>query len=182
MPLQAHWSDLDGVADITCTTFEDARGFFRELGRASEFDALGIPPLVQDNESRSRRGVLRGIHYQASPSPQGKLVRAVSGRVLDVAVDLRRSSPTFLDWHASELDAEKSNMLWIPEGFGHAFLALTDPAVVHYRVTAEFHPDLDRAIAFDDPDIGIDWPDVGGLELSPKDRAAPRVADADLFE
>ena len=162
--------------------FGDDRGFFRELGRRSEFEAAGIPQFVQDNESSSQLAVLRGLHYQLEPYAQGKLVRAVRGRVWDVAVDFRRGSDTFLQWIGVELDAEKSNMLWLPPGFGHGFVALTDPAVIHYRATAEYHADSDRTVAFDDPEIDIKWPDVGGdFIVSEKDRLAPRVADAELF-
>lgn len=183
MPLAIHELGLPGVRELVPGRIHDDRGFFRELGRRSEFESLAIPQFVQDNESSSGLGVMRGIHYQLTPHAQGKLVRAVSGRLFDVAVDLRRSSDTYLAWVGIELDSELSNMLWIPSGFGHAFVAMTDPAVIHYRTTSEYHAESDRTVAYDDPDIGIVWPDVGAnFVVSAKDRTAPRVGDAETFE
>ena len=183
MPLTVKQTPLPDVVEFVPTRFGDDRGYFMELGRASEFAEFGIDSFAQDNQSRSARGVLRGIHFQADPHPQGKLVRSVVGQVWDVAVDLRRWSDHFLDWTAVVLDADTSNMLWIPPGFGHGFVALTDPSVIHYKTTAFFDADLDRAVAWNDPDIGIDWPDLGiEFMVSAKDREAPRVADAELFD
>jgi len=183
MPLTVHELGQLGTLEFLPARFTDDRGFFRELGRLSEFEELGIPPFVQDNESSSRLGVMRGIHYQIEPHEQGKLVRAVAGRIWDVAVDLRRSSDTFLEWVGVELDAERSNMLWIPPGFGHAFLALTDAATITYRTTAEYHAESDRCVAFDDPKIGIEWPELGvKFIVSEKDRSARSVGSADLFD
>lgn len=181
MPIDVIPTELSDVLEIVPRKFGDERGYFMELGRTEEFEQLGIPSFVQENQSKSTRGVLRGIHYQADPRPQGKLVRAVQGCIWDVAVDLRRSSTTFLEWVARELDAEASNMLWIPPGFGHGFIALTDPAVVHYRTTAVFDADLDRAVAYDDEQIGIEWPLAGEQTVSDKDRTASGVDTAELF-
>ncbi len=182
MPLIPEPTSLPDVVLLRTVTHADDRGYFREVGRRSELDALGIPPLVQDNESRSRRGVLRGLHYQLAPSAQGKLVRASHGAVWDVAVDLRRGSASFLRWYGVELDANEGAMLWIPEGFGHGFVALTDDAVVHYRTSAPYDAAAERSIRFDDPDIGIEWP-IAATELtvSEKDASAPRVTAAEVF-
>lgn len=163
--------------------YGDERGFFFEswnqrvldelLGRSVEF--------VQDNHSRSAAGVLRGIHYQIEPHPQGKLVRVGAGSVFDVAVDLRKSSATFGEWEAVELSAENKRQLWIPPGFGHAFLALTEGAELLYKTTDYYAPECDRSIAWNDPDIGIEWPLAGEPVLSAKDAGAPRLTDADVF-
>ncbi len=136
--------------------------------------------FVQDNHSRSSRGVLRGIHYQ-SPNPQGKLVRAVRGAVWDVAVDLRRSSDTFLEWVGVLLDDETHKQLWIPAGFGHGFVVLSDIADVAYKATSFFEPTADRAVRYDDSAMAIDWPG-SDFVISEKDATAPSIRDAPLFE
>lgn len=170
------------VAIVTGEVFTDDRGIFCELGKQSEFDAFAFPRFVQANESRSRRGVLRGLHYQLDPHAQGKLVRVVSGAVWDVAVDIRASSPTFCDWFGLELDEGNHQMLWIPPGFAHGFVALTDDAIVQYRMTAEYHAPSERAIAWNDQSIDIAWPDAGAeIILSGKDESAPMLEDADVF-
>ncbi len=138
------------------------------------------PDFVQDNHSRSAKGVLRGIHYQSSPA-QGKLVRCGRGRVWDVAVDLRRCSPTFARWFGLELSEENKKQLWIPAGFGHGFVALTDDAELLYKTTDYYAADCDRSIRWDDPGIGIEWPLDGPPALSDKDRDAPLLADAEVF-
>ena len=172
----------NGVTEYSCQVFGDDRGRFLELGRTSELRRLGLPPFAQLNVSESSRGVLRGLHYQLPPSPQGKLVTVLSGRVWDVGVDLRRSSPTFGEWVGVELDAESANLLYIPEGFGHGFVAMSDRAIVLYRATSEYDQPSERSLAYDDPTIGIEWPDIeGDVVVSPKDRDAPRLEDADLF-
>lgn len=182
MPLQIQPTHLDPVAILTGPVFEDERGSFRELGKWSEFQALGMPRFVQQNESRSRLGVMRGLHYQLEPHVQGKLVRVVSGSIFDVAVDVRASSPTFLDWFGLRLSDTQHTMLWIPPGFAHGFLALTDDAIVQYWMTSEYNTMSERGIAPTDPAIGIEWPDVEGpILLSEKDAAAPVAAEADLF-
>lgn len=182
MPFELEPTDLDPVAVVTGRVFLDDRGSFTETAKQSEFDRLGLPRFVQQNQSRSRLGVLRGIHYQLEPHAQGKLVRVASGRIWDVAVDLRSSSPTFLQWFGMELTGDVPAMLWIPPGFGHGFVAMSEGAIVQYQASAEYHADSERSIVYDDPSIGIAWPDVGGaFVLSDKDKAAPNVAQADVF-
>lgn len=157
----------------------DARGFFAETYRASAFAAAGIRgPFVQDNLARSAPGVLRGLHYQAEPHPQGKLIQVVRGAVFDVAVDLRRSSSTYGRWVGCRLDAEGGEVLWIPPGFAHGYAVLGDGADLAYKVTAEFRPELDRGIRWDDPEIGVAWPTSGPV-LSDRDRSLPLLADVE---
>ena len=182
MALTYEETELAPVAVLTGDVHSDDRGAFRELGKQSEFRAFGLPPFVQENESRSHRGVLRGLHYQLEPHAQGKLVRAVSGAVWDVAVDIRSASPTFGEWFGMTLSGDDHTMLWVPPGFAHGFLALTDDAIVQYRITAEYHAASERSIAYDDARINIDWPVVGDFTISAKDRDAPRFADADVFD
>jgi len=160
--------------------FGDSRGFFGEVFRASDFDELGIPPLVQHNHSRSTKGVLRGLHYQLPPAALGKLVRCARGAILDVAVDLRRGSATFGQHVAVELNDEANTMLWIPEGFAHGFLTLSDVADVIYMQSGYWSPDHERAIRWDDPTLAIPWPETNPA-LSAKDVAAPRLEAAELF-
>jgi dTDP-4-dehydrorhamnose 3,5-epimerase len=182
MPLRIETTELGPVAIVTGPVFLDDRGSFRELGRQSEFETLGFPPFVQENESRSRSGVLRGLHYQLEPYAQGKLVRAVSGSIWDVAVDIRASSPTFLHWFGLHLTDSEPTMLWVPPGFAHGFLVLTEGAIVQYWMTAEYNADSERSIAPMDPAIGIEWPGLNvDVVLSDKDAAAPLVVDADVF-
>ena len=173
---------LEGAMLIEPQAHGDERGFFMETWRADAFAEAGIDAVfVQDNHSRSRRGVLRGLHYQA-PRPQGKLVRAASGAVFDVIVDLRRASPTFGRWFGAELTAANRRMLWAPPGTAHGFLTLTDTADLVYRCT-DFHvPAAEQAIRWDDPDLAIAWPlDPGEAPtLSARDAAAPPFADAIL--
>jgi len=137
---------------------------------------------LQDNFSRSSKGTLRGLHYQIK-QPQGKLVRVVSGEVFDVAVDLRKSSPTFGQWIAEILSAENKHQLWVPPGFGHGFLVLSDTAEFEYKCTDYYAPEFERSIRWDDPDIGIEWPLATGEqpELSARDRAAPRLKNAETY-
>ncbi len=174
---------LPEVLLLEPTVHRDARGFFVESFRQQAFDAAVGRPVrfVQDSHSRSVRGVLRGLHYQLPPHPQGKLVRVVQGAALDVAVDIRRGSPTFGQWVAEELSADNRRQLWIPEGFAHAFVALQDDTRFLYKTTDLYAKDCERAIRWDDPAIGIGWP--AGLQprLAPKDSAAPVLADADVF-
>jgi len=173
---------LPDVWMITPTVFADERGEFSETWRRDRFADIGIhADFVQDNRSVSARGVLRGLHYQVPPQAQAKLVRVAYGRVFDVAVDLRRSSPTFGRWAGSELSAENHRMMWVPEGFAHGFVTISETAVVSYKASHVYAPEADRAVRWDDPEIGIEWPDVGALSLSDKDAAAPMLAAADLF-
>ncbi|MDJ0791712.1 MAG: dTDP-4-dehydrorhamnose 3,5-epimerase [Acidimicrobiia bacterium] len=174
---------LDGVLELRAQVFGDDRGRFLELGRADELASFGIPELVQLNLSESKRGVLRGIHYQLPPAAQGKLVTVVHGAVWDVAVDLRRSSPTFGRWAGFELSEGAANLVYLPPGFGHGFVVTSPSAIMVYRTTAVFDATLDRAVAFDDRELAVKWPDVGADYLvSAKDRAAPVFAEAELFD
>ena len=157
--------------------FADERGFFMETWHSERFRAAGIDAsFVQDNASRSSRGVLRGLHYQ-EPNPQGKLVRCARGVVFDVAVDIREGSPHFGRWFGCELSEENRQILWVPPGFAHGFCALTEEADLIYKCTTAYDAAADRSIAWNDPEIGIDWP-VDSPRLSPKDAAAPRLKDA----
>jgi dTDP-4-dehydrorhamnose 3,5-epimerase len=175
---------LAGVRLLGPRVFRDDRGFFLESWNARTFAALGLAlDFVQDNHSRSARGTLRGIHYQVE-RPQGKLVRVVRGRVYDVAVDLRRSSPTFGQWFGTELSEDNHHQLWVPPGFGHAFYVMSDTADFLYKCTEFYEPGLDRALRWDDPTLAIDWPIPAGETpvLSGKDLAAPLLADAELYD
>ena len=179
---------LPDVVLIEPAVFGDDRGWFMESFSQKRFvdglAALGQPaprPFVQDNESMSVRGVLRGLHYQLPPHPQGKLVRVVQGAVLDVAVDIRRGSPTFGQWAAVELSAANRYQLWIPEGFAHGFVALEDDSRFLYKTTDFYAKDCERAIRWDDPAIGIAWPGNLVPRLAAKDAEAPLLADADTF-
>ncbi len=173
---------LPGVLLITPRVFGDDRGFFLESWNARSFAAAGLDPaFVQDNHSRSARGVLRGLHYQLR-APQGKLVRVTQGAVFDVAVDVRRSSPHFGRWVGYELSAENHRMLWVPPGFAHGFVTLSESADFLYKCTEFYDPDDDRGVAWNDPAIGIEWPDCGvPPQLSGKDAAASLLADAAVF-
>ena len=162
--------------------FGDERGFFLEsYNKRVLRDVTGIAQdFVQDNHSRSARSVLRGLHYQIT-QPQGKLLRVVQGAVFDVAVDIRRSSPTFGKWVGFELSAENKRVAWVPEGFAHGFLVLSESADVLYKATAYFAPDSERTIAWNDPDLGIAWPLQGAPVLSDKDRRGVAFARAETF-
>ena len=175
---------LPGVILITPTVFPDERGFFMETWQQQRFSEAGIDAqFVQDNFSRSTRGTLRGLHYQIAHS-QGKLLRVVRGEVFDVAVDLRRSSPTFAQWFGVILSAGNKQSLWIPPEFGHGFLVLSDEAEFEYKCTDFYAPEHERAIRWDDPDIAISWPldTLGQPLLSAKDSAAPSLKDAEVFQ
>jgi dTDP-4-dehydrorhamnose 3,5-epimerase len=175
-------TDLPGVLILEPKVFGDARGFFQETWNAKVFTDIGIDAkFVQDNHSRSAKGILRGLHYQVQ-DPQGKLVRVTSGRVFDVAVDIRRSSPHFGRWTGVELSGENKRMFWVPPGFAHGFVALEDETDFLYKCTALYAPQWDRSIAWNDPDIAIDWP-LEGLAplLSAKDIAAVGLKDAEVF-
>ena len=177
----AHDTALPGVKLIEPRVFGDDRGFFLESWNARVFADAGIDAaFVQDNHSRSARGVLRGLHYQIV-EPQGKLVRVVSGAVFDVAVDIRRSSPYFGKWAGAELSAENKRMFWVPPGFAHGFITLSETADFLYKCTTLYAPAHERGIAWDDPAIGIEWPLDGTPLLSAKDTVAPRFADAEVF-
>jgi dTDP-4-dehydrorhamnose 3,5-epimerase len=175
---------IEGVLILEPKVFGDARGFFMESFNQKTFnEAVGHEVLfVQDNHSRSSKGVLRGLHYQLPPHAQGKLVRVVSGAVFDVAVDMRRSSPTFGRWIGEELSAANGRMLWIPSGFAHGFLVLSDSADFLYKTTEYYAPQAESAVRWDDPTIGVVWPHVGvALQLSGKDREAPAFVATRAF-
>jgi len=182
--MRATTTALPGVLILEPKVFGDERGFFMESFNQRAFDAAvgSHIEFVQDNHSRSQRGVLRGLHYQLAPHAQGKLVRVVSGSAFDVAVDVRRGSPTFGHWVGTTLDAVTHRQLWIPTGHAHGFLALEDDTHFLYKTTDYYARDCERAVLWDDPAIGIDWP-LGGLvpQLADKDAAAPCLADAETF-
>jgi len=171
---------LPDVKLISPKIFRDERGFFSETYNQQTLAELGVAAtFVQDNHSLSRAaGVVRGLHYQRPPVAQGKLVRVIRGAIFDVAVDLRRSSPTFGQHVTAELSAENWQQLWIPPGFAHAFCTIQPDTEVVYKVTAPYSPDHEASLRFDDPALGIDWPSLpGGAILSDKDRDAPLLAD-----
>ena len=174
---------LPGVIRIVPTVHGDDRGFFMETWQAEKFRESGIDAeFVQDNVSQSSKGTLRGLHYQIK-QPQGKLVRVVCGQVLDVAVDVRRSSPNFGQWVGEILSSENKHLLWVPPGFAHGFLVLSDTAIFDYKCSDYYAPAHERSIRWDDPDIGIDWPLDEGQQpkLSGKDLAAPFLKAAETF-
>jgi len=164
--------------------FGDSRGFFMETYQQHRFQEAGIhAEFVQDNHSGSRRGILRGLHYQIR-QPQGKLVRALAGEIFDVAVDLRRGSPTFGRWEGAVLSAENRQMLWVPPGFAHGFYVLSEWAEVFYKATDFYAPQWERTLRWDDPALGIQWPLLPGMppELSVKDSQGKPLAECELFE
>ncbi|PVY81514.1 dTDP-4-dehydrorhamnose 3,5-epimerase [Cupriavidus alkaliphilus] len=174
---------LPEVLILEPKVFGDDRGFFFESFNARQFeDATGLKrDFVQDNHSRSAKNVLRGLHYQIQ-QPQGKLVRVVAGTVFDVAVDIRRSSPNFGKWVGVELSAENKRQLWVPEGFAHGFVVLSESAEFLYKTTDYYAPQFERSLRWDDPALAIDWPIEGAPVLSKKDEDAPAFAVAELFE
>ncbi len=174
--------NIPGPLIIEPEVFGDDRGFFLEAWNAVEFAQAGLDwTFVQDNHSRSQKGVLRGMHFQ-NPSPQGKLVRVVAGAVFDAVVDLRRSSPTFGRWTGVVLSAQNKRMFWVPEGFAHGFLTLEDDTDFLYKCTALYAPPHEASLAWDDPTVGIDWPLDGIVpKLSAKDAAGVHLADVEAF-
>jgi len=178
MPFGFTRLEIPDVILITPAIFEDERGAFMETYRAGEFEAHGIDlPFVQDNHSISKKGVIRGLHYQLLPSAQGKLIRCVRGKIWDVAVDIRRGSPWYGKWVGCELSSENRRMLWIPPGFAHGFAALEDSEVL-YKCSSEYNKECERGILWNDPQIGIDWM-IKDPILSEKDASWPRFTDAD---
>ena len=175
-------TDIPGPVIIEPAVFGDDRGFFLESWNAATFREAGLDlHFVQDNHSRSAKGVLRGLHFQ-NPAPQGKLVRVVAGRVWDVVVDIRRSSPHFGQWVGVELSAANKRMFWVPPGFAHGFVALEDDTDFLYKCTAAYAPANERSLQWNDPTVGIDWP-LEGLEpqLSGKDKVGLPLAEIELF-
>ncbi len=176
MPFNFIENDLSGLFVIEPRVFSDCRGFFMETYKESEFRAAGITEnFSQDNHSLSSKGVLRGLHFQSDPHAQGKLVRVVSGSVWDVAVDLRSNSPSYMKWFGLELSAENMKMMYIPPGFAHGFLTLEDNTNFLYKCTAEYAPESDGGVRWNDPDIAVKWPLEEGMtpEVSEKDAMLP---------
>lgn len=176
-------TDIPEVMVLEPKVFGDHRGFFFESYNELVFhDATGLRPrFVQDNHSRSTRGVLRGLHYQIRQA-QGKLLRCTAGEIFDVAVDIRRSSSTFGRWVGARLSGENKRQLWVPAGFAHGFLVLSDSADLLYKTTDYYAPEFDRGIVWNDPDLKIQWPLDGEPLLSDKDRQGRYFRDADLYE
>lgn len=176
-------TEIPGVLVFKPKVFGDERGFFMEsFNRRTWLDATGVDcDFVQDNHSRSRRGVLRGLHYQIR-QPQGKLVRVIAGEVFDVAVDVRRSSPTFGKWTGVRLSAENKLQFWVPPGFAHGFMVLSEEADFLYKATDFYAPEHERTIIWNDPVLDISWPAGITPELSPKDSEAPLLRDAEVFD
>lgn len=180
--MQAIPTGIPGLTVLEPRVFGDARGFFFESFNQKKFAELtgASETFVQDNHSRSARNVLRGLHYQIK-QPQGKLVRVVAGEVFDVAVDIRRSSPTFGKWFGVHLSAENKKMLWIPAGFAHGFIVLSESAEFLYKTTDYWAPEHERCIIWNDPELGIDWPLQGEPLLSAKDAAGKAFREAEVF-
>lgn len=181
MPVTVHAHlELPDILLLEPKAFGDARGWFMETYKRSEFEAKGIPhEFRQDNHSRSvGQGVIRGLHYQMNPAAQGKLVRCIAGGIYDVAVDIRRGSPTYGKWIAVELTTDNRRLLWVPPGFLHGFCTLTDVAEVVYKTTAEYSPSHERIVRWDDKELNITWPTRAPL-LSKKDAEAPSLVEAD---
>ncbi|MEO0907568.1 MAG: dTDP-4-dehydrorhamnose 3,5-epimerase [Pseudomonadota bacterium] len=172
-------TEIPGLLIIEPRVFGDARGFFMETWNEAAFAKAGLDlNFVQDNHSRSQKGVLRGLHFQ-NPGPQGKLVRVTNGAVFDVAVDLREGSPTFAKWVGVELSARNQRMFWVPEGFAHGFLTLEDDTDFLYKCTAPYAPDCEHTLAWDDPELGIDWP-VTRIDPIVSDKDAQGLSLADV--
>ncbi len=172
---------LKDVYVVEPKVFGDERGFFLESYNERTFETLGLPTRFrQDNHSGSRKGVLRGLHYQLR-QPQGKLVRALKGEIFDVAVDLRQDSSDFGKWFGAVLSTENKRSLWVPPGFAHGFLVMSDFAEVAYKATEFYAPEHERSLLWNDPAIGIEWPQCGELTLSAKDKAGSLLADAETY-
>jgi len=188
--MNVHETDIPGALVIKPQRFADARGTFEEVWHQAHYaDAGTAEQFVQDNVSRSKQGVLRGLHYQVGAKAQGKLVTVLAGRVWDVAVDLRSDSPSFRQWTGVELSAQSGRQLYVPEGCAHGFLVLSEDAVVHYKCTSYWAPEAERTIRWDDPSLDIAWPlnsiqnaTSGGPILSSKDAAAPTLGELDASD
>jgi len=179
MPFTFTRLDIPEVILVQPKLFPDDRGFFAETYKMTDFKMNGIEQdFVQDNHSKSKAGVLRGLHYQTHPKAQGKLVRVVSGSVFDVAIDIRKNSPTYGKWVSAILDAKNHHMLWVPPGFAHGVLVLEDDTQLIYKVTEQYSPEHDRCIRWDDPAIAVKWP-MNNPDLSEKDLKAPFLKDVD---
>ncbi len=174
MPIQVEETAIPDVKIVRATRFHDERGFFTETYKEAEYLEAGIPKFVQDNLSESSKGVIRGLHWQTSPYGQGKLVSCLSGAILDVAVDIRKESPTFGQHVSVALNSYEQIALWVPEGFAHGFQALEDGTRVHYKVTNYWNKDSERSLNSLDPHLGIPWHKLPIL-LSEKDNSAPTL-------
>ncbi len=182
MPFNFTKLDIDGLILIEPRVFKDERGFFMESYKDSDFRANGIDcEFLQDNHSLSQKNVIRGLHYQLNPKAQGKLVRVIKGSVWDVAVDIRKSSQTYLKWIGIELTEDNNSMIFIPPGFAHGFIALTDNVHLTYKCTEEYSPEHDTGIRWDDPEIGIEWPATEAI-VSEKDKELPYLKEAKIFD
>lgn len=180
MPVKFSQTEFPGVLLVETGCVTDDRGFFAECySRAMWRDAGFRHEFVQDNLSRSKRGVLRGLHYQIEPRAMGKLVRVIAGAVYDVGVDLRRGSPTFGKWYACEISADNKLALWLPPGFAHGFLSLADDTLVYYKCTEMHVPEAERALNYADPQVNVRWPFLPTI-VSPKDAAAPMLDNAEF--
>ena len=177
MPFNFKNGNLSGLVIIEPRVFEDERGFFMEVFKRSDFNAAGIPDFVQENHSHSSKGTLRGLHFQRAPRAQGKLVRVLVGEVFDVAVDIRRGSPSYGRWQGVSLSEENRRMLYIPPGYAHGFCVLSDVAELMYLTSAEYARELEGGIIWNDPDLGIEWP-VTNPFLSERDLTWPRLREA----
>jgi dTDP-4-dehydrorhamnose 3,5-epimerase len=176
--------EIPEIVLLETQVFEDQRGFFLESYNREKFAAAGLPAdFVQDNHSASKQGVLRGLHYQIR-QPQGKLLRVAAGEIYDVAVDLRRSSPTFGRWVGMVLSAERKNQLWVPPGFAHGFYVLSERAELLYKVTDYYAPQWERTLLWNDPGLGIEWPLLNGEPplVSPKDAAGRPLAEIETYD
>jgi dTDP-4-dehydrorhamnose 3,5-epimerase len=176
MPIQVEETAIPEVKIIRATRFHDERGFFTETYKESEYLEIGIPKFVQDNLSESSKGVIRGLHWQTSPHGQGKLVSCLSGAILDVAVDIRKESPTFGKHVSVELNSNEQIALWVPEAFAHGFQALEDGTRVHYKVTNYWNKESERALLWNDRELGINWREVAPI-ISAKDTEALSLPD-----
>ena len=179
MPVTIKPTEIESVLEVQTGLFEDERGFFSESYSKEMWHQAGFDDVfVQDNLSKSRRGTLRGMHYQIEPLGMGKLVRCVQGAVFDVAVDLRQGSPTYAKWVGRELSARNNLSLWVPVGFAHGFVALEDESLVYYKCTENHAPEAERALSYKDPTIAIEWP-IEPTVVSQKDEDAPQLGDAE---
>jgi len=176
--------ELDGPFEIVPRKIEDARGYFSEVFRLNDFlERAPGTEFVQDNQSLSvRPGTIRGLHFQNPPAAQGKLVRCLAGKLVDVAVDIRSGSPTYARWISVVLTPEQNNQLWVPAGFAHGFCTLEPNTIISYRVTSYYSPEHDKGVAWDDPDIAVSWPEMADPEtLSGKDRRQPPLAELPAY-
>lgn len=178
MPFEFKKTEIDGVILVEPKIFGDNRGYFLETYKKKDFTENGIEDdFIQDNQSKSSKGVIRGLHYQMNPNVQGKLVSCIEGAIIDVAVDIRKNSPTFSKWVKRELNEENKSMLYIPKGFAHGFLALTETVKITYKVSGDYSPKDERGILYNDSDINIDW----GIDFKPilseKDKNLPKLRE-----